>query len=105
MPSKSYKLPYFGNNRVPEISTISVESHTKKNEQKSDKVVSYEDALQQIGFGKVQVQLVCIASLLLFAVIDATMGISFIIPAAHCDLKLSTSDKGLLSSTGFFGKS
>lgn len=37
-------------------------------------------------------------------VFGETMGISFLIPAAQCDLDLSTSDKGLLSGMAFFGK-
>lgn len=37
-------------------------------------------------------------------VLNETMGVSFIIPAAQCDLHMSTSDKGLLSSMTFFGK-
>lgn len=37
-------------------------------------------------------------------VLNETMGVSFIVPAAQCDLQMSTSDKGLLSSMTFFGK-
>ena len=45
-----------------------------------------------------------IVSFLLMTVLNETMGVSFIIPAAQCDLHMSTSDKGLLSSMTFFGK-
>ena len=31
------------------------------------------------------------------------MGISIIIPAAQCDLNLSSSDKGMLQAAGFIG--
>lgn len=45
-----------------------------------------------------------IIALILFAVINETMGIAYIGTAAVCDLKLSTSDKGLLSSMTFIGE-
>ena len=45
-----------------------------------------------------------IVSFLIMTVLNETMGVSFIIPAAQCDLNMSTSDKGLLSSMTFFGK-
>ena len=32
------------------------------------------------------------------------MGISYVIPAAVCDLNLTASDKGLLTGMTFFGK-
>lgn len=38
-------------------------------------------------------------------VICETMGVSFYMPAAQCDLNLSTTDKGLLSGMAYFGKS
>lgn len=45
-----------------------------------------------------------IVSFLIMTVLNETMGVSFIIPASQCDLEMSTSDKGLLSSMTFFGK-
>lgn len=57
-----------------------------------------------VGFGKVQVQLTVLICLVLFNVLNETIGISFLIPAAQCDLDLSTRDKGLLSSMVFFGE-
>lgn len=56
------------------------------------------------GFGRVQVQLLLIIALILFNVLNETMGISFLIPAAECDLDLTLSAKGLLSSMTFFGE-
>jgi hypothetical protein len=41
--------------------------------------------------------------LILANTLAETMGISFVIPAAVCDLNLSTSDKGLLSGMTFLG--
>ena len=45
-----------------------------------------------------------VVGLILMAVINETMGIAYIMPAAQCDLNLSSSDKGILSSMTFIGK-
>lgn len=31
------------------------------------------------------------------------IGITYVFPVSHCDLKLTTSQKGILGSVGFFG--
>jgi len=56
------------------------------------------------GFGNVQIQMIGVAFLLLFTVISNTMDLSYITPAAHCDLVLEKSDEGLLYSMGYFGE-
>jgi MFS transporter, VNT family, synaptic vesicle glycoprotein 2 len=43
-------------------------------------------------------------ALILLTVLNETMGISFLIPAAQCDFDLSTRDKGLMSSMTFLGE-
>lgn len=49
--------------------------------------------------------LVIVAAFMVIAnTIGETMGISFIIPAAVCDLDLTEQNKGLLSGMTFFGK-
>lgn len=50
-----------------------------------------------------QVIQLAVVGLLLMAVINETMGVAYIIPAAQCDLNLSTTDKGILSSMTFLG--
>jgi hypothetical protein len=37
-------------------------------------------------------------------VMNESTGISIVLPAAHCDLNLSVSQKGYLNSVGFLGK-
>jgi hypothetical protein len=51
----------------------------------------------------VQVEQLMAVGLILIAVLNETMGVSFLLPAAQCDLNLSTRDKGLLSSMTFLG--
>lgn len=57
-----------------------------------------------LGFGKVQILVFISAFLILGNTLAETMGISFVIPAAVCDLNLSETDKGLLSGMTFLGK-
>lgn len=71
---------------------------------KEKKIVTYEEALKDIGFGRVQIELLFASFLILLNVMNETMGISFIIPVAQCDMNLSESDKGLLSGIIFVGK-
>lgn len=37
------------------------------------------------------------------ALIMETIGVTFIIPVSQCDLKMTTSEKGILGASGFFG--
>lgn len=41
--------------------------------------------------------------MILNAVLMETCGIAFVIPVSQCDLKLSTSEKGILGAVSFFG--
>ena len=50
-----------------------------------------------------QILVLFAAFLILANTLAETMGISFVIPAAVCDLNLTTSDKGLLSGMTFLG--
>lgn len=45
-----------------------------------------------------------VCGLILMAVINETMGMAIIIPAAQCDLELSSSRKGVISAVSFSGK-
>ncbi|KAL7045032.1 hypothetical protein ACKWTF_002134 [Chironomus riparius] len=72
-------------------------------QKKSKRILSCEDAIAEIGFGKVQILVLFAAFLILANTLAETMGISFVIPAAVCDLNLTTSDKGLLSGMTFLG--
>lgn len=63
---------------------------------------SVEVALDRIGFGSVQVQLIVIGALILLTALNETLGTSFLLPSA-CDFALSTSDKGFLSGMTFLG--
>lgn len=40
----------------------------------------------------------------LCSVLMETLGISYVIPVAECDMKLTTVDKGILSAIGFAGE-
>lgn len=56
------------------------------------------------GFGRTSWQVFLVSALIMLAVLNETMGISILIPAAHCDLHLSATDKGMLTGVSFAGK-
>lgn len=63
----------------------------------------FEDALSFIGIGKVHYFLIFISGLMIAASITETISVNFIMIAAECDLELSSTDKGLLSSAAYVG--
>lgn len=65
--------------------------------------VNFEEALRRTGFGKFNYFLVILSGAVLSTVLLETLGISFILPIAECDLNLSTKDKGMLSAIAFVG--
>lgn len=82
---------------IPEILTVEKISTEKC------RIVSFEEALRRTGFGKFNYLLVILSGAILATVLLETLGISFILPVAQCDLNLSTQDKGLLSAIAFAG--
>jgi hypothetical protein len=74
------------------------------NKGEKPKTIAYEDALKEIGFGRVQIEILFASFLILLNVMNETMGISFVIPLASCEMDLSEGDKGLMSGTIFIGE-
>ena len=64
----------------------------------------YEKCLSTIGFGKFHVLLLIICGLANASDAIEILCVSFILTSAECDLNMSTSDKGFLSSMTFVGK-
>lgn len=65
--------------------------------------IIFDDALELIGFGRAQLELIVICGVTIMATICETMGISVILPAAKCDLPMSAGNQGLLSGATFLG--
>lgn len=86
------------------MSEIVIKVDNNSNVVKEKRTLKYEDVLKEIGFGRVQIELLIASFLILLDVMNETMGISFILPVAQCDMKLSESDKGLLSGIIFVGE-
>ncbi|XP_058458677.1 synaptic vesicle glycoprotein 2B-like [Malaya genurostris] len=63
----------------------------------------FDDALEQVGFGRAQIETTALCCLIVMATIAETMGISVILPAAKCDLGLTVGDQGILSGSTFLG--
>lgn len=87
---------------IVELDAKEMESVKKVSFEKCRKV-NFEEALRRCGFGKFNYLLVVLSGAVLSTVLLETLGISFILPVAECDLNLSTKDKGLLSAIAFAG--
>lgn len=64
---------------------------------------NYEKALSTIGFGKFHILLLFICGLANSSDAIEILCVSFVLPSAECDLKMSSTDKGYLSSITFLG--
>lgn len=71
-----------------------------ENEVENDhkRIKTSEEAFQEIGYGKSQIEILIVVSCILITSLNQNIGISFLIPAAQCDLHLKPEDKGFLSS-------
>ncbi|XP_031629386.1 synaptic vesicle glycoprotein 2B-like [Contarinia nasturtii] len=67
------------------------------------KGISMDKAISKTKFGFFNYVVIFVSGLILNAVLMETCGISFIIPVSECDLKLSASQKGILSAISYFG--
>jgi len=54
--------------------------------------------------GKFQIRALMCSGLSLFAVLVETSAVSYLLPAAECELDLSLKEKGMLGSAVFIGK-
>ncbi|XP_062564060.1 synaptic vesicle glycoprotein 2B-like [Armigeres subalbatus] len=69
----------------------------------TERCVNFDDALTMAKFGACNIVLMAISGTILTAFLLETIGISYVIAVAGCDLQLSTRDKGVLSAVGFLG--
>ncbi|XP_035902736.1 synaptic vesicle glycoprotein 2A [Anopheles stephensi] len=67
------------------------------------KSYTFDEVIDIIGFGRTTWHIFIASSVIMMAVLNETMGISIVIPAAQCDLQLSATDKGLLTGVSFAG--
>lgn len=57
----------------------------------------------QLEFGLFNYILILVSGMILNAVLMETCGIAFVLPVSQCDLKLTTSEKGILGAVTFVG--
>uniref|UniRef100_A0A182PSS5 Major facilitator superfamily (MFS) profile domain-containing protein n=1 Tax=Anopheles epiroticus TaxID=199890 RepID=A0A182PSS5_9DIPT len=65
------------------------------------KIHTFDEVIDIIGFGRTTLHIFIASSVIMMAVLNETMGISIVIPAAQCDLDLSATDKGILTGVSF----
>lgn len=65
--------------------------------------VEFEEAIKRCEFGKFNYILIILAGGLMGSAFAELASVNFILPLAQCDLDLSSTDKGILSSIGYVG--
>lgn len=66
--------------------------------------VDYENALINAGFGKFHYYLLIVCGMIYMNTAIGITIISFVLPSATCDFKMSSKDKGLLTAAPMLGK-
>lgn len=66
--------------------------------------VDYENALINAGFGKFHFFLLAVCGMIYMNTAIGITIISFVLPSAACDFKMTSSDKGLLTAAPMLGK-
>uniref|UniRef100_A0A182TCF4 Major facilitator superfamily (MFS) profile domain-containing protein n=1 Tax=Anopheles maculatus TaxID=74869 RepID=A0A182TCF4_9DIPT len=69
----------------------------------SQRPVKLDEAFLMTKFGLYNLCLIAISGTILAAVLLETLGISYVLPVAECDLLLTTREKGVLSAISFAG--
>ena len=75
----------------------------EQDEDAADKDILLDEVISRIGFGKFQIKLLFIVSIIWIADAMEMMMISFISPALACDFDLTNSSKALLTTMIFVG--
>lgn len=57
-----------------------------------------QDAVDQTGFGKFNLKVMAVCSMIFMNVAFSITSIGFILPSAACDFRMTTMDKGRLSA-------
>lgn len=61
------------------------------------------DALEKIGFGKFNVYLLLVTSLVMFNTLLEGLGISYVLSIVNCEFKLNSFENGLLTAANVLG--
>lgn len=88
----------------PRLSIISSPKDDLSKDNTTDISHEYEEVLDIIGFGKVQLIVLLTCGLLLMMVINETMGMSIITIASQCDFSTSAMEKAIMSGAAFVGE-
>ncbi|XP_046682496.1 synaptic vesicle glycoprotein 2B-like isoform X2 [Homalodisca vitripennis] len=63
----------------------------------------FEDAMEIAGYGKFSMYIIFLSGLTVSTSLMGSVDVSFLLPAAECDLNLTSDDKGLLGSSYYIG--
>lgn len=65
--------------------------------------VEFEEAIKRCKFGKFNYILIVLSGGIMASAFFELTSVNFILPLAECDLEMSSTDKGILSSIGYVG--
>ncbi|KAK9512275.1 hypothetical protein O3M35_000738 [Rhynocoris fuscipes] len=65
--------------------------------------INFNEAIRETGFGCFQVHLVLVCGLIFLTCSASCTALSFTLPAAQCDLSLSSRDMGIINTSPLFG--
>ncbi|XP_046382792.1 synaptic vesicle glycoprotein 2C-like [Ischnura elegans] len=69
----------------------------------SDNMADYETAINIAGQGRFQLQMLLLVGLIDIATVFEAFSITYLLPSAECDLRMSSYDKTILNSAPFIG--
>nr|CAD7404884.1 unnamed protein product [Timema poppensis] len=84
------------------IDFINKEEHNKKT-MDLEGPANFETAISHTGFGKFNILVVLVSVIGMCCNMLDTSALSFILPSAECDLRLSSSNKGILNAITYAG--
>jgi VNT family MFS transporter (synaptic vesicle glycoprotein 2) len=87
------------------VTSVFVVSPSIAEKEKLSEPADFETAISATKFGKYNLLLILIAIPAGWSSIFETTTMSYVFPAAQCDLDLSLDDKGLLNAVTYLGKS
>lgn len=72
-------------------------------ELKAIKRATVNQALEKTGFGKFNILLLLVTSLVMFNTLLEGLGISYVLPIVNCEFKLNSFENGLLTAVNILG--
>lgn len=83
------------------VNGLETKEDKDKDEKSSNNTGTLDEAMMLTGFGKYNIKNMLLSGIILMGMIMETLGLSYVMPAAQCDLELSQQQKGWLGAIPF----